>query len=97
MVVGYIHLDYGEWLSGSYNVQELGLAKALEDKGHKTVIVYWVSRSDKRCNTEVKITDSIKKVYLPYLIRLVHHIWPDFSLLMPLGIDVYHLQSDNLL
>lgn len=97
MVVGYIHLDYGEWLSGSYNVQELGLAKALEDKGHKTVIVYWVSRSDKRCNTEVKITDSIKKVYLPYLIRLVHHIWADFSLLMPLGIDVYHLQSDNLL
>lgn len=97
MNIGYIHLDYGEWLSGSYNVQEIGLAKAFEQMGHQTTIVYWVSSDDKRCGTMVEITPNIKKVYLPYRFRLVHHIWPDFSLLQPLGIDVYHLQSDNLL
>ena len=97
MNIGYIHLDYGEWTNGSYNSQEIGLAKALEQMGHQTTIVYWVSTKDKRCNTEIDITSKIRKVYLPYRMRLVHHIWPNFSLLLPLGIDVYHLQSDNLL
>lgn len=97
MKFGYIHLDYGEWQLDSYNVQEIGLAKALEQMGHHTIIVYWVSSRDKRCRTEVKVTENIKKIYLPYRIRIVHHILPDFSLLKPLGIDIYHLQSDNLL
>lgn len=97
MNIGYIHLDYGEWTNGSYNAQEVGLARALEQMGHKTTIVYWISLKDKRCGTEINITPNIKKVYLPYKIRIVHHIWPDFSLLLPLGIDAYHLQSDNLL
>ena len=30
MNIGYIHLDYGEWTTGSYNIQEIGLAKALD-------------------------------------------------------------------
>ena len=47
MVFGYIHLDYGEWQLDSYNVQEIGLAKALEQMGHQTIIVYWVSSRDK--------------------------------------------------
>lgn len=97
MNIGYIHLDYGEWTTGSYNIQEIGLAKALEQMGHQTTIVYWMSTKDKRCGTEVNTTANIKKVYLPYKRRLVHHVWPDFSLLLTLGIDVYHLQSDNLL
>ena len=56
MNIGYIHLDYGEWTNGSYNSQEIGLAKALEQMGHQTTIVYWVSTKDKRCNTEIDIT-----------------------------------------
>lgn len=97
MNIGYIHLDYGEWTNGSYNSQEVGLAKALEQMGHQTTIVYWVSSKDKRCDTKVNITPNIKKVYLPYRMRLVHHIWPNLSLLSSLNIDIYHLQSDNLL
>lgn len=97
MNIGYIHLDYGEWTNGNYNAQEVGLARALEQMGHQTTIVYWMPPKDKRCGTEVNITSNIKKVYLPYRIRMVHHIWPDFSLLLSLGIDAYHLQSDNLL
>ena len=97
MNIGYIHLDYGEWTNGSYNSQEIGLAKALEQMGHQTTIVYWVSSKDERCNTKVNITPNIKKVYLPYRMRLVHHIWPNLSLLSSLNIDIYHLQSDNLL
>ena len=34
MNIGYIHLDYGEWTTRSYNIQEIGLAKALEQMGH---------------------------------------------------------------
>lgn len=66
MNIGYIHLDYGEWTTGSYNIQEIGLAKALEQMGHQTTIVYWMSTKDKRCGTEVNTTANIKKVYLPY-------------------------------
>ena len=40
MNIGYIHLDYGEWTTRSYNIQEIGLAKALEQMGHQTTIVY---------------------------------------------------------
>ena len=40
MKIGYIHLDCGEWSTDSYNVQEIGLAKALEQIGHQTTIVY---------------------------------------------------------
>ena len=97
MNIGYIHLDYGEWTTRSYNIQEIGLAKALEQMGHQTTIVYWMSPKDRRCGTEVNTTSNIKKVYLPYKRKFVHHVWPDFSLLLTLGIDVYHLQSDNLL
>lgn len=78
MNIGYIHLDYGEWTNGSYNSQEIGLAKALEQMGHQTTIVYWVSSKDERCNTKVNITPNIKKVYLPYRMRLVHPYLAEF-------------------
>lgn len=29
MRVGYIHLDYGEWQTDNYNVQEIGLGRLL--------------------------------------------------------------------
>ena len=49
MHIGYIHLDYGEWQNGSYNVQEIGLGKAMVQLGHSFTIVYWVSKNDERC------------------------------------------------
>ena len=52
MNIGYIHLDYGEWTTRSYNIQEIGLAKALEQMGHQTTIVYWMSPKDRRCGTK---------------------------------------------
>ena len=71
MNIGYIHLDYGEWTTGSYNIQEIGLAKVLEQMGHQTTIVYWMSPKDRRCGTEVNTTSNIKKVYLPYKRKFV--------------------------
>lgn len=97
MRIGYIHLDYGEWTNGSYNAQEIGLAKAYEELGHQTYIVYWLNRKDKRCFTEVKLSPFITKVYLPYRFRLVHHAIVDLNLLEPYQLDLLHLQSDNLL
>lgn len=96
MHIGYIHLDYGEWQSGSYNVQEIGLGKAMVQLGHSFTIVYWVSKNDERCGKTVKIQDGIYKVYLSYKWRCVHHIIPDMKKLMHLHLDVLHLQCDNL-
>lgn len=96
MKIGYIHLDFGEWTNGSYNVQELGLAKAFEELGHQTIIVYWLNSHDKRCFSEEKINSNITKIYLPYRFRLVHHVIVDFNLLKPYKLDLIHLQSDNL-
>lgn len=97
MKIGYIHLDYGEWTNGSYNAQEIGLAKAFEKIGHQTYIVYWLNKHDKRCFSEVKLSANISKVYLPYRYRLVHHAIVDLDLLKPYKLDLLHLQSDNLL
>lgn len=97
MRIGYVRLDYGEWQSDTYNVQEIGLAKAFEALGHQTTIVYWLSTKDCRCGTEVELSPNVKKVYLPYTLRVGHHAWPKFYLLEKLGIDVFHIQSDNLL
>ena len=57
MHIGYIHLDYGEWQNGSYNVQEIGLGKAMVQLGHSFTIVYWVGKNDERCGKTVKIQD----------------------------------------
>lgn len=97
MRIGYIHLDYGEWTNGSYNAQEIGLAKAFEKLGHQTYIVYWLNHHDERCFSEVKISSNITKIYLPYRFRLVHHVIVDLNLLKPYQLDLLHLQSDNLL
>ncbi len=65
MNIGYIHLDYGEWTTRSYNIQEIGLAKALEQMGHQTTIVYWMSPKDRRCGTEVNTTSILRKCICP--------------------------------
>ena len=96
MKIGYIHLDYGEWTNGSYNAQEIGLAKAYEQLGHQTYIVYWLNPRDSRCFSEVKLTSYITKLYLPYRFRLIHHAVVNLDLLKPYQLDILHLQSDNL-
>lgn len=97
MKIGYIHLDYGEWTVGTYNSQEIGLGKAFTSLGHEFIIVYWVSKDDKRCNTSVTIDNNLKKVYLPYKWRVVHHVMPDFKKLLSFNFNLIHLQCDNLL
>lgn len=95
MRIGYVHVDYEEWTEGSYNVQEIGLAKAFEELGHETIIVYWVEPKSAKCNTEKRITDKIKKVYLPTL-HFRHHVMYNCDLLKQLNLDLIHIQSDNL-
>lgn len=97
MRFGYIHLDYYKNIqTDTYNIQEIGLAKAMVELGHEMVIVFWVSKSDKRCNTIAKISTGITIRYLPYKLRIIHHVLPEFEQLDNLGLDVIHLQSDNL-
>lgn len=96
MRIGYIHLDYGEWTNNSYNVQEIGLAKAYEALGHRTYIVYWVSPHDSRCFSEIQLSTYITKIYLPYKYRLIHHAIVNLDLLKPYKLDLLHIQSDNL-
>lgn len=96
MRIGYIHLDYGEWQTDGYNVQEIGLGKAMIGLGHFFTIVYWVERKDSRCGKRVTVGHCIDKVYLPYRWRCVHHIIPDMKAVEALGLDLLHLQCDNL-
>lgn len=96
MHIGYIHLDYGEWQNGSYNVQEIGLGKAMVRLGHTFTIVYWVGENDARCGKMVRVQEGIDKTYLPYKWRCVHHIIPNMDKVMVLHFDVLHLQCDNL-
>lgn len=96
MRIGYIHVDYEEWTTGSnYNVQELGLARAWEKMGHEVYIVYWVKHSSFKCYTEVPISEHIKKTYLPAL-NLRHHIICNPNHLKKFRFDLLHIQSDNL-
>lgn len=96
MRIGYIHVDYEEWTKGSYNTQEIGLAKAFEKLGHEVIIVYWVKRSSDLCFQEVEITKKIKKLYLPTL-HFKHHVIFNPKLLLDYHFDLLHIQSDNLL
>lgn len=96
MRIGYLHVDYGEWTDGSYNTQEIGLAKSFEKLGHESIIIYWVKRSSKKCFTEVLITDKIKKVYLPCY-HIKHNVVFNPNHLKKYNLDLIHIQSDNLL
>lgn len=95
MRICYLHVDYEEWTDGHYNVQEIGLAKAFEALGHEVVIIYWVKSSAAKCNTKVRVTDHICKVYLPGK-HIKHHVVFDCNLLKSYQFDLIHIQSDNL-
>ena len=73
MNIGYIHLDYGEWTNGSYNSQEIGLAKALE-----RICVDQLNRRQKKKN-EISLTSKHQKsiftisneIGSPYLAKFI--------------------------
>lgn len=97
MRIGYVRLDRGDWANNNYNSQEIGLAKAFEKLGHQTYIFYWLNPKDKRCFTQVKISDNISKIYFPYKFRIFHHAIVNLNLLSRFNLDILQLQADNLL
>lgn len=97
MKIAYVHLDSRELMIGSYNVQEIGFARAFSELGHTVYLVYWVAKDDIRCNTEVAFSENIIQLFLPYKLRLAHHVMTNMALLKPYEIDIHHLQCDNLL
>lgn len=97
MKLGIVRLYIGEsGKKGFYNIQEVGLAKALAKKGIKIDIFFLV---DKKKQTMVKIdqvTDDVRIVYLPAR-KIKNHgiLKPEF--LLEYDIDIVHLLSDNQL
>lgn len=97
MNIGYLRLDYGDLNIGTYNIQEIGLAKAFEELGHTTYIFYWLDKTDKKCNSTIAVTSHVYKVYLPYKHKIGHHVIIDMDLLKSYQLDLIHIQTDNLL
>lgn len=79
---------------GYYNIQELGLAKALEKLGVSTYIFFLVDKKNQSEVTEQSISNNIKIVYIPSF-RIKNHglIAPKF--LLNYNLDIVHLLSDN--
>ncbi|HHD2584626.1 TPA: glycosyltransferase family 4 protein [Clostridium perfringens] len=79
---------------GYYNIQELGLAKALEKLGVSTYIFFLVDKKNQSEVTEQSISNNIKIVYIPSF-RIKNHglISPKF--LLNYNLDIVHLLSDN--
>ncbi|HAT4169010.1 glycosyltransferase [Clostridium perfringens] len=79
---------------GYYNIQELGLAKALEKLGVSTYIFFLVDKKNQSEVIEQSISNNIKIVYIPSF-RIKNHglISPEF--LLNYNLDIVHLLSDN--
>ena len=97
MKLGIIRLYVGEsGKVGYYNIQEIGLAKALAKRGISTDIFFLV---DKKNNKELvikEIDSMIRIIYMPAS-KLFNHgiISPKF--ILDYNIDIVHLLSDNQL
>lgn len=87
---------YGE-CPNTYNVQEVGLGKAMAKYGHEFIIVYWVGAKEQKCGKEIEVQQGVKKVYLPYKWRIGRHVMPRLELLEKYHFDLLHLQCDNLM
>ena len=90
-------MDFGDENAGTYNSQEIGLAKAYEKLGHKVYIFYWMERGDERCFTNIPLSGQIEKVYLPCRYRIGHHVVVDMNLLKSYRLDLMHIQTDTFL
>ncbi|MBI6060426.1 glycosyltransferase family 4 protein [Clostridium perfringens] len=81
---------------GYYNIQEVGLAKALEKLGVFTKIFFLVDKKYEKKVLEKSISNNIKIIYIPaYKIKNHGIISPKF--LLDYKLDVVHLLSDNQL
>lgn len=92
MKLGIIRLYCGEsGNKGYYNMQEVGLAKALEKRGIYTDIFILEKRREISID---KISDFIRIIYMPAL-KIINHgiISPKF--ILDFHIDVVHLLADN--
>lgn len=96
MNIGYLRLDHGEWGNGSYNSQEVGLAKAFEKMGHNVTIFYCVFPHDEKAGVTVEISKNIKKSYLTSK-KIGHHALLNMKQLDKYELDLLHIQGDNLL
>lgn len=81
---------------GYYNIQEVGLAKALEKLGVSTYIFFLVDKKQQNKIVEKAISNNIKVIYIPSF-KIKNHgiISPKF--LLDYDLDVVHLLSDNQL
>ena len=55
--------QYMEVKNASYNIQEIGLARALVKKGHQCDIVFWTDKEEKEVQVDVDGKNSITVFY----------------------------------
>lgn len=95
MKLGIVRLYVGEsGKIGYYNIQEIGLAKALAKRGIKTDIFFLVNRNHANQIVIKDINDKVRVIYIP-AIKLANHgvILPKF--ILNYDLDMVHLLSDN--
>lgn len=96
MKLGIIRLYMGESGSiGYYNIQELGLAKALLRKGIKTDI-FFLTKLDNENAIIQNFDDGIRIIYISAL-RLGNHGIVNPKFILDYNLDIIHLLSDNQL
>lgn len=81
---------------GYYNIQEIGLAKALEKKGIKTDIFFLVDRSENKTIIIKNISESIRIIYIPAF-KFYNHGIVSPKFLLNYNLDIVHMLSDNQL
>lgn len=81
---------------GYYNIQEIGLAKALEKKGIKTDIFFLVNKNENATVKIKNISENIRVVYIPAL-KLNNHGIVSPKFLLNYNLDIVHILSDNQL
>lgn len=97
MKLGIIRLYAGaSGKIGYYNIQELGLAKALAKKGIYTDIFFLVNKNENKEVIVKEINEMVRVIYMPAK-KLFNHglISPKF--ILDYNIDIVHLLSDNQL
>ncbi|WP_143315773.1 glycosyltransferase family 4 protein [Clostridium sp. HBUAS56017] len=97
MKLGIIRLYAGEsGKLGYYNVQEIGLAKALAKKGVSTDIFFLTNKNRSKDVTIQEINEKVRIIYIQAS-RMYNHgiISPKF--ILDYNIDIVHLLSDNQL
>lgn len=96
MKLGIVRLYMGEsGKIGYYNIQELGLAKALFKKGIETDI-FFLNKSENKEVIIHNISNGIRIIYIPAL-KLGNHGIINPKFILEYKLDIVHLLSDNQL